>query len=130
MNTIKNRAHHYAVAHQQCGNGVALMRAYTAGALDERRRTTVFISGKVSGLEYYTAYAQFANAERILQQMGYHPINPMRLCKKHWSWLRCMIVCLWRIALCSKFHQLPNWEDSRGARIEYKWAKLLRKRIL
>ena len=36
MNNIKQRAHQYAVAHEHNGNGVALMRAYTAGATDER----------------------------------------------------------------------------------------------
>lgn len=41
MNTIKQRAHQYAVAHEHNGNGVALMRAYTAGATDERMMKTV-----------------------------------------------------------------------------------------
>lgn len=134
MNTIKQRAHQYAVAHEQNGNGVSLMRAYTAGATDERMmknsKEKVFISGKVSGIEYYVAYQTFANAERLLSQQGYKVINPMKICKKHWSWVRCVVKCLWAIMFCSKIHQLPNWQESRGARIEYKWAKFLRKRFI
>lgn len=130
MRQIKKRAHHYAVAHEHNGNGVSLMRAYTVGALDERKLIKVFISGKISGLEYYVAYGKFSNAERMLQQMGYATVNPMKLCKKRWSWLRCMAKCLWAIMFCRKIHQLPNWQDSRGARIEYKWAKILGKRFL
>lgn len=137
MNTINKRAHQYAVAHQNKADGVALMRAYTTGAMDEREimkryhiRTKVFISGKISGLEYLVAYGNFANADRALSSMGYDVVNPMKICKKHWSWLRCMIKCLWAIYFCDKLYQLDNWQESRGARIEYKWAKFLRKRIL
>ena len=130
MKQIHKRAHRYAVAHEKNGNGVSLMRAYTVGALDERKQTKVFISGKISGLDYYVAYGKFANAERTMQQMGYATVNPMKICKRNWSWLRCMIKCLWAIFFCDKIFQLPGWQESRGARIEYKWAKLLRKRIL
>ena len=130
MKQIKRRAHRYAVAHEQNGNGVSLMRAYTVGALDERKRTKVFISGKISGIDYYVAYGKFANAERKLQQMGYATVNPMKICKKRWSWLRCMIKCLWAIVWCDKVYQLSDWRDSRGARIEYRWAKFLKKRFL
>lgn len=130
MNNIKQRAHQYAVERQNKADGIALMRAYVAGAQSERKRTKVFISGKVSGIEYYVAYQTFANADRQLSSMGYQVINPMKICKKHWSWVRCMIKCLWAIMFCDKIYQLPNWQKSRGARIEYKWAKLLRKRFV
>lgn len=130
MKTIKQRAHQYAVAHQHKADGISLMRAYVAGAQSERKRTKVFISGKVSGIEYYVAYQTFANADRQLSSMGYQVINPMKICRKNWSWVRCMAKCLWAIMFCDKIYQLPNWQESRGARIEYKWAKLLRKRIL
>ena len=130
MKQIKKRAHRYAVAHEQNGNGVSLMRAYTVGALDERKRMKVFISGKISGEEYYVAYGKFANAERVLASMGYEVVNPMKICKRDWSWVRCMIKCLWAIMWCDKIYQLPDWKESKGARIEYKWAKILNKRIL
>ena len=137
MNTINKRAHRYAVAHQSKADGVALMRAYTTGAMDEREimkryhnRTKVFISGRVSGLPYLVAYGNFSNAERTLAAMGYEVVNPMKICKKNWSWVRCMAKCLWAIIFCQKIYQLPNWQESRGARIEYRWAKLLNKRFV
>lgn len=137
MNNINKRAHQYAVAHQNKADGVALMRAYTTGAMDEREimkryhiRTKVFISGKVSDLPYLVAYGNFSNAERTLASMGYEVVNPMKICKKHWSWVRCMAKCLWAIMWCDKVHQLEDWKDSRGARIEYKWAKFLNKRFV
>ena len=130
MNNIKQRAHQYAVAHQHKADGISLMRAYVAGAQSERKRTKIFISGKVSGIEYYVAYQTFANADRQLSSMGYQVINPMKICKKNWCWLRCMIKCLWAIIFCDMVHQLPDWKDSKGARIECRWAKFLGKRIV
>ena len=130
MRQIKKRAHQYAVAHEQNGNGVSLMRAYTVGALDERKQTKVFISGKISGIDYYVAYGKFSNADRKLSAMGYKVVNPIKICKKNWCWLRCMIKCLWAIFFCKKVYQFPDWKDSKGARIEHKWAKLLGKRFL
>lgn len=138
MNNINKRAHQYAVAHQNKADGVALMRAYTVGALDEHTRLIemygdhpkVFISGKISGIDYYVAYGKFSNAERMLQQMGYATVNPMKICKRNWSWLRCMIKCLWAIFFCDKVYQLEDWKDSKGARIECRWAKFLGKRIV
>ncbi len=93
-------------------------------------KTKVFISGQVSGLEYYVAYGNFSYADRQLSSMGYQVINPIKLCRKNWSWLRCMAKCLWAIIFCHKIYQLDNWKESRGARIEYKWAKLLNKTFL
>lgn len=132
MNTIKQRAHQYAIAHQHKADGISLMRAYVAGAESQRKinKTKVFISGQVSGIEYYVAYGNFSYADRQLSSMGYQVINPMKICRKNWSWVRCMAKCLWAIIFCHKIHQLPGWQESRGARIEYKWAKFLRKEVI
>lgn len=135
MNTIKQRAHEYAQEHY-LKNGVSIMRAYTAGARDERRyfikplRVKIFVSGKISGEDYYQAYRKFSDAEKHLESLGYKVVNPMVLCKKHWSWIRCMAVCLWHLVGCKGIYQLPDWRSSRGARIEYRIAKLLNKDIL
>lgn len=76
MRQIKKRAHQYAVEHQYNVNPVSLMRAYVAGAESERKRTKVFISGKVSGVKYYVAYQTFANADRQLSQQGLRSLTP------------------------------------------------------
>ena len=46
----------------------------------------IFISGKITGLNYYYAFQKFKAAEKRLTQLGYEVKNPMRLCKPHWSW--------------------------------------------
>lgn len=90
----------------------------------------VFISGKVSGMDYQEACRKFYDASASLLRFGLTPVVPVDLCRAHWSWCRCMAVCLWHLLWCSGFCQLDNWEDSRGARIEYRVAKLLGKKFI
>ena len=90
-------------------------------------KNKVFISGKVSGLNIAVAFLKFREAEVQLTKWGYETVNPMRLCKPSWSWFRCMIVCLWHLTWCDKIYLLDNWHESRGSRIEYKYAKFLGK---
>lgn len=93
-------------------------------------RKKVFISGKVSGLEYVEACRLFYDCARKVLRLGFTPVIPVEICKSHWSWRRCMAVCLWHLLWSDGFCQLENWENSRGARIEYKFAKFLRKKFI
>lgn len=55
----------------------------------------VFISGPVSGLPYNEVVKAFNSAEQLLRRQGYNDVrNPVRMCLPHWSWWRCMVVCL------------------------------------
>lgn len=90
----------------------------------------IFISGRVSGITYKTAKYNFLRAERYWQRKGYQVVNPTKLCNKNWSWIRCMIVCLWNLAKCRYVYFLPNYTYSQGAKIEFKVAKLLNKIII
>lgn len=86
-----------------------------------------FISGKVSGLCYSQACYNFASAEVFIYTTGAIPVNPMRLCNPAWSWLLCMVVCLWHLSFCRGIYMQRNWRESRGARIERRFAQLLGK---
>lgn len=90
----------------------------------------VFISGRVSGLPYDYAKAKFDKAERYFLAAGYQVFNPTEVCKLEWSWVRCMIVCLWYLFQCDTVAFLDNWKESRGARIEHFVAKVCRKTIV
>lgn len=94
------------------------------------KKKKVFISGKVSGLLYSQAKHNFDVVEKFYKDLGYTVWNPTNHCKVTWSWLRCMVVCLWNLAKCDIVDFLHGWEDSRGSRIEYKFAKLLRKELV
>lgn len=41
-----------------------------------------------------------------------------------------MAVCLWHLVKCDMVVFLDNWQDSKGARIEHRVARLLGKKII
>lgn len=45
----------------------------------------IFISGKISGLNYHYAFQRFQAADKRLTQLGFTVVNTMKLCKPHWS---------------------------------------------
>ena len=94
------------------------------------KQATVFVSGKVSGIPYLEACRKFYDAAGMLLKHGYTPIVPVDLCHSWWGWYRCMAVCLFNLAKCRYFYQLDNWQDSKGARVEYIAARLLRKKFI
>lgn len=96
----------------------------------KQHQVKIYISGKISGLNWYYAYNRFATANRLLEKQGYKVVNPMCHSKREWSWLRCMAVSLWLLLPCHSVYMLDNWQYSRGARIEYTLARLLRKHII
>ena len=97
---------------------------------DSKYGSKVFISGKVSGLDYMEACRQFCDAAKVVIARGYYPVVPVDLCKSWWGWYRCMAVCLWHLCRCKYILQLDNWTDSRGAKWEARAARILRKRFL
>lgn len=89
----------------------------------------IYIAGRVSGIKYETAKRNFSKAEMYWSRKGYDVVNPTRLCNKEWGWWRCMAVCLKNLLKCDSVYFMANWKYSRGAKIEYKVAKLFRKVI-
>ncbi len=80
----------------------------------------IYISGKITGLAHETAYANFELAEKVLESLGYEPINPMKKVseqegKTYKEYMLEDIELLWD---CAGIFMLDNWKDSRGARIE------------
>ncbi len=94
------------------------------------KRRKIFISGKVSGLPFSYVKYHFGRASDKYKELGYDVFNPTEHCKVYWSWWRCMIVCLWNLTWCDSVYFLKNWDKSRGAKIEYRWAKFLEKEII
>ena len=111
----------------------------------------IFISGRVTGQMFYRE--KFLGAEKKIVTpkffdrygdaslsskygyFGFRPVNPcdfriMRHPLEECSWSLCMLVCLWHLTGCSYIYMLNNWRDSRGARIEHRWATILRKKII
>lgn len=92
----------------------------------------VYIAGKITGDPCFEA--KFYAAETVLQtEYGWDYwsiVNPVEQCDNAWPWWRCMARCLRLVSGCKAVAMLPDWKESRGARIEHGWAKFLRKQII
>lgn len=88
----------------------------------------VYLSGQITGMPLEVAKAIFAEAEARLRAQGHDVINPLTINtpdpKKHWvDYMMVDIEAMVREARA--IYLLPNWGESRGARIEYAIAKEL-----
>lgn len=93
--------------------------------------TTVYIAGKIGGLDYFEAYSNFHKAEIELSLKNFVSINPMKLPHLHdRSWKSYMKEDLRALKECDALYALDNWQDSRGARIEVWFAKRYGKAII
>ena len=89
----------------------------------------IYIAGAVTSdineHGYLHCYQKFENAEKTVAK--YFPdaiiYNPMKLCKADWSWIRCMVVCLWvLLKKCDAVVLLDDYKTSKGAMIELESA--------
>jgi len=90
----------------------------------------VYIAGKVSGIEN-EARVHFKRAEIKLKLQGYQVINPMELEHDHdKTWKSYMRDCIIAMMRADAIYLLPNWRESKGARIEVQLAHNLGIKIL
>jgi len=90
----------------------------------------VYIAGKVSGIEM-EARVLFKTAEIELLLQGHDVINPMELPHDHdKTWQSYMRECISAMMKADALYLLPNWRESKGARIEVQLAHNLGIKIL
>lgn len=83
----------------------------------------IYISGKISGLPYGEVERKFADAEELLESIGFEVVNPLRngLPEKE-EWIKHLCKDIELLHGCGAIFMLDNWRDSRGARHEYNFA--------
>jgi hypothetical protein len=93
---------------------------------------TIYIAGKITGLDYQEAFDKFERAENDLIAQGYEPINPMKkvLEQEGKTWAEYMCEDMPHLFSCEAIYLLPDWYDSKGARIEFAVARELGLTIL
>lgn len=104
------------------------------GYINEKQITimkqTAYISGKITGMKGDVVVFTFNNYEFILTTAGYKVVNPLKLkpflgVKR---WLFFMITDIRAIRKVDAVFFMPNWYNSRGAVIEYFFAKFIFKK--
>lgn len=96
-------------------------------------KKTVYISGKITGLDMHQVHIKFERAEQLLRQKGFtNIINPVKLDhsrNKAQAWdvyMKTDIIALMR---CDAVYLLPCWPESEGATLEYALAAKLKYKI-
>lgn len=90
----------------------------------------IYIAGKITGLDYDEAFKAFENAENTLKARGHDPVNPMKENGldgdgKAYPWAEYMRRDIPHPLKCDAIYLLANWQQSRGAKLEYHIAKEL-----
>ena len=91
----------------------------------------IYLSGTITGDAGYRE--NFEAGVRHFVDLGWSRkdiVNPVEYCPEGWSWRRCMWRCVRLLLRCGYVGMLPNWRDSRGARIEHQIAQLTGKWIV
>lgn len=92
---------------------------------------TVYISGKISGLEESEYKPFFMKAEKLLKSLGYLTINPIKKgIVPGYKWEDYMKDAIQELCKCDYIYLLHNWEGSEGAKIEHEIAKKLKIPVL
>lgn len=84
----------------------------------------IYLSGKISGLVIEDAFDKFEWYENYLSQK-FTVINPMKLKPAfglHY-WPFYMLRDLWELHRCDAIFLLPDWQDSKCAKIEKRFAE-------
>jgi len=95
----------------------------------DKKNKKVYISGKITGLDYEEVERRFNNAQIVLECAGLQPVNPLRVCEgmdveKH-SWTEFMMADIKALFECRFIYMLSNWGSSKGARVEYAIAQAM-----
>jgi hypothetical protein len=95
----------------------------------------IYIAGKISGLVYEDALRAFVEAEDVVRGFGHEPVNPMRENGldgdgNEYAWAEYMKRDIPHLLRCDGIYLLPNWRDSKGARLEHYIAKELGMEVL
>lgn len=101
--------------------------------------TKVYIAGPMTGIDQWN-FPAFFEAEETLKALGHEPINPAHNDGENLeqaleqantrahdpnAWANYMRIDLAHVLACDAICLLPNWQDSKGARLEYQVASQL-----
>jgi len=86
----------------------------------------LYVSGAISGMPELNKI-KFEIATKQLRHLGYEVVNPHELCIgiPAAEWEKCMKICICALCFCEVMIMLDDWQDSRGATLEFIIARSL-----
>lgn len=91
----------------------------------------IYLAGKVTGDPCYKM--KFEAGVKHLESLGWgreNIVNPAELIAADCRWLKAMWKCLKLLKGCGWVAMLPDWRESRGARIEHWYAQFKQRWIM
>lgn len=80
----------------------------------------IYISGKISGTDLTETRKRFAAAAKAMKRLGYEPVNPLdNGLSEQDTWEAHIIKDIATLLQCKAIYMLQDWQESKGARIEY-----------
>ncbi len=83
----------------------------------------VYISGKISGLDFEEVKKRFLEAEEFLESLGIQAVNPLKNgLSVNDDWIKHLCRDIELLYECSHIYMMDGWQESIGACIEYDFA--------
>lgn len=99
---------------------------------NKMNKRTIYIGGKVSGLEVSEYTRLFKLGKEYVSMLecedldNIEIITPIDICEPDWTWEQSMDKCVEYVKQADKVYFLPNWIDSYGAHTENYIAEVLK----
>lgn len=91
----------------------------------------VYISGKISGLNFEEVKKRFLEAEEFLESLGIQAVNPLKNgLSVNDDWIKHLCRDIELLHECSHIYMMDGWQESIGACIEYDFAIRTGKTVL
>jgi hypothetical protein len=84
-------------------------------------KTKLYLCGRITGDDNYRA--KFLEAENKLYEAGFYPVNPAACVPANTEWHHAMRMAISLMLRCDGVALLPDWKQSRGAKIEARLAR-------
>lgn len=90
--------------------------------LAKSKKPVVYIAGKVTGLPVHVYEANFAAAKKKLEANNFNVLNPCDFIAPEEPWQSAMRMAFILLGSADHIYLLSNWQDSRGAKMEFDFA--------
>ena len=79
---------------------------------------TAYVAGKITGLPKSAVKDKFSTISQQLMGMGYHVVEPTGVSDDSKTWDDSVRTDIKKMLECDEVHLLPDWQDSKGAKLE------------
>jgi hypothetical protein len=102
-----------------------LIQIATHLASNKQKLPVAYVAGKVTDLPYGEVFAKFKLKQAELEAEGYFVLNPCDFIAETEDWDKAMRIAVMLLASSGTIALIPDWRDSKGARLEFELSQPL-----